>query len=101
MYCMQAPYEIKVTGPSYLSLLDISNAQPLSNVTNGTIDLRVAQPYQNLEPDYGNRVNVTLVLSTSSQVSTWHRVTIVGRSVCTYTASCLCHTCFYFLYSCS
>ena len=78
--CMQAPYDVKVTGPSYLSLLDISNAQPLSNVTNGTIDLRVAQPYQNLDPNYGNRVNVTLVLSTSSQVNSWYRVTALDAN---------------------
>ena len=66
---MQAPYDIEVTGPSYLSLLDLSNAEPLGNVTNGTMHIRVAQAYQNLEPDFGNMVNVTLILATSSQVS--------------------------------
>lgn len=70
MWCVQAPYDIQVTGPSYLSLLDLSNAERLGNVTNGTLHLRVSQTYQTLEPNYSNSVNVTLVLSTSSQVST-------------------------------
>ena len=66
---MQAPYDVRVAGSSYLSLLDLSNAEPLGNVTGGTLDFKVTQAYQNLEPDFGNQVNVTLVLAVNSQVS--------------------------------
>ena len=66
---LQAPYDIMVTGPSYLSVLEIANAEILGNVTDGSMDLRITESYQNLEPDFGNMVNVTLTLATSSQVS--------------------------------
>lgn len=36
------------------------------------MNFRVTQAYQNLEPDFGNQVNVTLVLAVNSQVSSWH-----------------------------
>ena len=65
---LQAPYNIEVTGPTYVSLLEIANAEVLGNVTNGTLDLRITESYQNLEPDFGNMVNVTLTLATNSQV---------------------------------
>ncbi len=68
---MQAPYDIMVTGPSYLSVLEIANAEIMGNVTDGSMDLRITESYQNLEPDFGNMVNVTLTLATSSQVSSW------------------------------
>jgi len=68
MCCLQAPYTIEVTGPTYVSLLEIANAEVLGNITNGTLDLRVTESYQNLEPDFGNMVNVTLTLATDSQV---------------------------------
>ena len=58
-----------VVGPSYLSLLELANAEILGNVTDGSMDLRITEAYQNLEPDFGNMVNVTLTLATSSQVS--------------------------------
>lgn len=67
---LQAPYDIMVVGPSYLSVLEIANAEILGNVTGGNLDLRITEAYQNLEPDFGNMVNVTLTLATSSQVST-------------------------------
>ena len=66
---MQAPYNVEVVGPTYLSLLEIANAEEVGNITDGTLDLRVTEQYQNLEPDFGNMVNVTLTLATSSQVS--------------------------------
>ena len=66
---MQAPYNVEVVGPSYLSLLEIANAEEVGNITDGTVDLRVTEQYQNLEPDFGNMVNVTLTLATSSQVT--------------------------------
>ncbi len=66
---MQAPYDIQITGPSYLELLDVANAKVLGNVTNGTLDLTVTQAYQTLKPYFGNMVNMTLTLATSSQVS--------------------------------
>ncbi len=69
VFCVQAPYDIMVTGPSYISLLEIANAEILGNVTDGSMDLRITESYQNLEPDFGNMVNVTLTLATSSQVS--------------------------------
>lgn len=65
----QAPYNIEVIGPSYLDVLEIANAELTGNVTNGTLDLLITESYQNLQPDFGNMVNVTLTLSTSSQVS--------------------------------
>ena len=68
---MQAPYNVEVVGPTYLSLLEIANAEEVGNITDGTLDLRVTEQYQNLEPDFGNMVNVTLTLATSSQVSSW------------------------------
>ena len=80
MRSVQAPYDIEVTGPSYLSLLDLSNAERLGNVTDGTMHLRVAQAYQNLEPNYGNSVNVTLVLATNSQVSSCRLHTAVVQN---------------------
>ena len=71
MLGMQAPYNVEVVGPTYLSLLEIANAEEVGNITDGTLDLRVTEQYQNLEPDFGNMVNVTLTLATSSQVSSW------------------------------
>ena len=74
--CMQAPYDIQVVGPSYISLLEIANAEILGNVTNGSMDLRITEAYQDLEPDFGNMVNVTLTLATSSQVSSCHHLIV-------------------------
>ncbi|CAL5227268.1 g10199 [Coccomyxa viridis] len=64
---IEAPYDIQITGPSYLELLDVANAKVLGNVTNGTLDLTVTQAYQTLKPYFGNMVNMTLTLATSSQ----------------------------------
>ena len=51
-----------------MDLLEIANAEMVGNVTNGTVDLRITEAYQDLEPDFGNMVNVTLTLATNSQV---------------------------------
>ena len=73
--CMQVPYDVSVTGPYYTSLIGTVNANAVGNVTNGTMDLRVTQPYQSLDPSFGNMVNMTLTLASSSQASACcHRV---------------------------
>ena len=74
---MQAPYDVLVTGPAYISLLEIANAEILGNVTDGSLDLRITESYQNLEPDFGNMVNVTLTLATSSQVSSCYHLMVL------------------------
>ena len=67
-----------------MDLLEIANAEMVGNVTNGTVDLRITEAYQDLEPDFGNMVNVTLTLATNSQVSHKGLPFIVLESWCTY-----------------
>ncbi len=89
MWRMQAPYDVKVHGWSYLSLLDLSNAEAVGNVTQGTMEFKVTQPYQDLAPDYGNQVNVTLILAVKSQVSPCYQVIVIARELApTWTARC-------------
>ncbi|CAL5222764.1 g5176 [Coccomyxa viridis] len=76
---IEAPYDIMVTGPSYLSVLEIANAEIMGNVTDGSMDLRITESYQNLEPDFGNMVNVTLTLATSSQDLSPTNISINGN----------------------
>lgn len=63
---MQAPYNLTVKGPSYTSLLQITNAEAKGNITNGTANLIVKDP--KLAPNTSNMANVTLTLAASSQV---------------------------------
>ncbi|CAL5222763.1 g5175 [Coccomyxa viridis] len=77
---IKAPYEVTVSAPSYVSLLDLSNAEPVGNVTKGgSMNFRVTQAYQNLEPDFGNQVNVTLVLAVNSQAIAPTYISINGH----------------------
>ena len=67
-----------------MDLLEIANAEMVGNVTNGTIDLRITEAYQDLEPDFGNMVNVTLTLATNSQVSHRGLPLIMLENWCTF-----------------
>lgn len=87
--CMQAPYDVMVFGPSYLGLLEVANAEVVGNVTNGSVDLRITEGYQNLEPDFGNMVNVTLTLATNSQVSSHHSAEATQVALANFQGICI------------
>lgn len=66
----QAPYTIEVASSQYKQLLNVYNANLLSNLTAaGKAAFSVVNAYQNLQPNYNNVVEITYTVSSKSQVT--------------------------------
>ena len=66
----QAPYTIQVASAQYKELLNVYNANLLSNLTAaGTAAFTVVNAYQNVQPNYNNVVQITYTVSSKSQVT--------------------------------
>jgi hypothetical protein len=65
----QAPYSITVKSTQYKSLLDVYNADPVSNSSkDGEYTFKVQESHQDLVGDYSNQVAITYMVDAKSQV---------------------------------